>query len=392
MNKKRITLFLISQNISLFGSSVVGFAIIWYITLKTSSGMWLMLATICSMVPQVLISLIGGVWADKYNKKNVIMLADGFIALSTLCLAISFLMGYKNIVMLLLISIIRSIGAGIQTPAVNAIYPQLVPKDKLVTVQGINQTLSSVLLLLAPAIGGLLLGPVKIIWAFMLDVVTASIAIVIIYFIKFKEVKQKKVKKPMFGQLKEGLNYTLNDKYLKLIICFYALSFFLITPIAVLSPLFIERVFGSDVWRLTTNELFWTTGTLLGGIFISLNNKFDNKPFIINICLIAFGITFTMLGIVKKFILFIIIMGIAGIFMPIITTAVTVFIQENVKSTMLGRVFSILQIISSGAMPFAILIFGPLADLIMIETIFIIIGLLMLSLSVMYKLKFKLIK
>ena len=53
--KKRIILFLLSQNISLFGSSVVGFSIVWYITLETSSGTWMMLATLCSMLPQVLI-------------------------------------------------------------------------------------------------------------------------------------------------------------------------------------------------------------------------------------------------------------------------------------------------------------------------------------------------
>jgi len=62
---RKIALFLLSQNVSLFGSSVVGFAIIWYITLETSSGMWLMLSTICSMLPQVIISLWGGVWADR---------------------------------------------------------------------------------------------------------------------------------------------------------------------------------------------------------------------------------------------------------------------------------------------------------------------------------------
>ena len=87
---KKIILFLISQNISLFGSAVVGFCIIWYITLETSSGIWLMLATICSLLPQVVISLWGGVWADRHNRKHLIMLADAFIALATLGIALFF--------------------------------------------------------------------------------------------------------------------------------------------------------------------------------------------------------------------------------------------------------------------------------------------------------------
>ena len=146
--KKRIPLFLLSQNISLFGSSVAGFAVIWHITLTTSSGTWLMLATICALLPQILFSLIGGVLADRHNRKHLIMLSDGFIALATLGLAIAFLLGLERLELLLTISAVRSIGADIQTPAAGAIYPQLVPQEHLTKVQGINQTLNSVLMLL----------------------------------------------------------------------------------------------------------------------------------------------------------------------------------------------------------------------------------------------------
>ena len=68
--KKQIFLFLISQNLSLFGSSVVGFSIIWYITLKTSSGAWITAATIATLVPQVFVSLWAGGAADRYNRKR----------------------------------------------------------------------------------------------------------------------------------------------------------------------------------------------------------------------------------------------------------------------------------------------------------------------------------
>jgi len=122
-NNKKVALFLLSQNISLFGSSVVGFAIIWHITLETSSGLWLMLSTICAMFPQVIVSLWGGVWADRYNRKTLIMLTDGFIALSTFGLAVAFWLGFQRLELLLAVSVVRSIGAGIQTPAVHAIFP-----------------------------------------------------------------------------------------------------------------------------------------------------------------------------------------------------------------------------------------------------------------------------
>jgi DHA3 family macrolide efflux protein-like MFS transporter len=122
----------VSQNISLFGSSVVGFAILWHVTIDTSSGVWIMFTTICSSLSQVLMSLFGGALADRYNRKYLIMLTDGFIALSTLALAVAFLLGVRRLELLLAASVVRSLGAGIQTPAVSAIYPQ---KDVLAISQ-----------------------------------------------------------------------------------------------------------------------------------------------------------------------------------------------------------------------------------------------------------------
>ncbi len=382
---KKIALFLMSQNISLFGSAVVGFSIIWYITLETSSGMWLMLATISSMLPQVIISLWGGVWADRYNRKHLIMLADAFIALATLGLAIAFWMGYKRIELLLAVSVVRSIGAGIQTPAVNAIYPQLVPQEKLARIQGINQTLASILMLLAPAVGGVVLGSMDIGWAFMIDVVTAALAILIISFIKVEKIERTDDIAPMLTELKQGIKYTFSHPLLRGIIICYAFSFFLITPAAVLSPLMVERSFGNEVWRLTANEIVWTVGSLVGGLCVSVYGDFKDKVRTIAICLVAFGVTFGLLGLAGNFIIFLIIMGVAGFFMPIITTAQTVFIQEITQPTMLGRVFSIIQIISGSAMPVAILIFGPLADVVSVEVILIVSGVLLALVGVLYQ-------
>ncbi len=382
---KRIILFLISQNVSLFGSSVVGFAIIWYITLETSSGLWLMLATICSILPQVVISLWGGVWADRHNRKHLIMLADAFIALATFGLAIAFWSGYQRMELLLAVSVVRSIGAGIQTPAVNAIYPQLVPREGLAKVQGINQTLNSVLMLLSPAVGGVVLGSMDIAWAFMLDVVTAALAIFILSFIKVEKIQRTDAPAPMFTDLKQGIDYTFRHPLLRGIIICYACSFFLITPAAVLTPLMIERSFGSDIWRLTANEIVWTAGSMIGGLYVSLHGDFKDKIRTIAICLVAFGVTFGLLGIAGNFTIYLAIMGISGFFMPIIATAETVFIQEITEPTMLGRVFSIVQIISASAIPIAILFFGPLADTVSVESILIVSGVLLAFVGVLYQ-------
>lgn len=383
---RQVVLFLISQNVSLFGSAVVGYAIIWYITLETSSGVWLMLTTICSMLPQVFVSLWGGVWADRYDRKMLIMLSDAFIAVSTLGLAIAFWLGFTRLELLLVVSIVRSVGAGIQMPAVNAIYPQLVPKENLTRVQGINQSLSSVLMLLAPAVGGVVLGTMDLARAFMIDVVTASAAILILRLIVVSRVERSEEPASLLYELKKGVRYAFGNPLLKGIIICYGFSFFLITPAAVLTPLMIERSFGGEVWRLTANEIVWTVGSFVGGIAVSLYGNIKNKILTIALCLVAFGISFTLLGLARNFVLYLLVMGVSGFFMPIIATAETVFIQEITAPQMMGRVFSIIQIITSAAMPLAILLFGPLADVISVETLLIISGFLLAIVGLVYQL------
>ncbi len=381
---KRIVLFLISQNLSLFGSSVVSYAIIWYITLQTSSGLYLMLATLAQMVPHLLVSPYSGVFSDRYNRKLLIMLSDGFIAVATLALAVLFSLGFNSIWALLCVSAIRSLGGGVQAPAVNAIIPQLVDEQQLVRIQGINQSINSALLLLSPAVGGLMLGLFDLYWTFYLDVVTAALAVLFFSFIQVKRPVRTTPMLSVMEEMKLGLRYTFGNPILRNLLICYAFSFFLITPAAILTPLMIERTFGNEVWRLTANEMVWTGGALLGGLLVSLKGSFSNKQRAIALSLILFGLCFTLLGVAPTFLLYLIILGLGGVFMPVINTAEVVMIQEIVREDMLGRVFSIVQLLSGSAIPIGILFFGPLADRVSVQSLLVVSGILLVFVGLLY--------
>ena len=202
------------------------------------------------------------------------MLADGMTAMSTLGLAIAFWAGFRHLKLLLAASVVRSLGAGIQIPAVNAMFPQIVPQESLTKVQGVHQTINSVLLLLAPAVGGVVLGSMDIIWAFMIDVVTAILAVVILALIPLEKVARSEATASMFADLKQGIAYTLHHPLLRGLIVCCACSFFLITPATVLTPLLIERTFGDEVWRLTANEIIWD-----GRLVARRHLRFPPRPF-----------------------------------------------------------------------------------------------------------------
>ena len=84
--KSQAMLFLVSQCITLFGSTLVQMAIIWYVTIQTSSGVWVAAFTVCSYLPQFLISFVAGVWADRHSRKKLIIGADSLAYLDEECL------------------------------------------------------------------------------------------------------------------------------------------------------------------------------------------------------------------------------------------------------------------------------------------------------------------
>ena len=116
--KKDIVLFIASQTISLLGSSLVQYAIMWHITLNTKSGVMMTVFIICGFLPTFFLSPFAGVWADRYNRKTIIILADLFIAVTTLFMAILFKLGYQSMGLLFVMSAFRAIGSGVQNPAI----------------------------------------------------------------------------------------------------------------------------------------------------------------------------------------------------------------------------------------------------------------------------------
>lgn len=111
--KKDIVLFLSSQTISLFGSSLVQYAIMWYVTMNTQSGVMMTVYIICGFLPTFFLSPFAGVWADRYDRKKLIIAADSAIALATLILAIVFMLGYREMWLLFVVAAIRALGAGV---------------------------------------------------------------------------------------------------------------------------------------------------------------------------------------------------------------------------------------------------------------------------------------
>ena len=391
MNEKQIKwksqtmLFLISQCITLFGSTLVQMAIVWYVTIQTSSGVWVTAFTVCSYLPQFLISFIAGVWADRHSRKKLIIGADSIIALVTLLMVLAIPYITDEPVMLgglLIMSVIRSFGAGIQTPAVNAVIPQLVPEEQLMRFNGINATMQSVVQFAAPAAAGALLTVSTLSSTLMIDIVTAIVGVGLLSAVMIPRQVVQCEKASVFSDMKIGVRYAFSDKLLGKVLAVYGIFIFLCVPAGFLAQLLVSRVYGDTYWYLTAVELAGFVGMIVGGLLMSTWGGFKSRVTTMVVGLATFGTLAIGMGLSRQFFVYLVLMIIYGVALTMVQTATTTLIQEKADVCMQGRVFGLLGSMYSGFLPIGMAVFGPMADVIPLTWIMIGSGVALIVLSV----------
>src|SRR5512138_3132898 len=140
------------QALSLFGSALVQFALIWWLTQKSGSATVLAIATLVGMLPQIVIGPFAGAYVDRGNRRLIMILADGTIAAFSLLLAYLFATGTVQIWHVYAILAIRALGGAFHYPAMAASTPLMVPREQLTRINGLNQALQGVNSLVAPPV------------------------------------------------------------------------------------------------------------------------------------------------------------------------------------------------------------------------------------------------
>lgn len=379
--KKRTILFFISQCITLFGSQIVQFAIVWYVTLRTGSGAWVAAFSLCAYLPQFFVAFIGGVWADRFDRKRLIIGADLLIAAVTLAMLL--LMPHMTdeqtlLTGLLVISVIRSAGAGIQQPAVNAVIPQLVPEEQLMRWNGINATMQSVVQFAAPAAAALALNAGDLRATLLIDAITAAGGIGMFACIAIPRQKPAAKQTAMLADMGEGLRYAIGRKAVRRMLIIYGLFLFWSVPAGYLAGLYVSRTYGDTYWYLTAVELIGFGGMMMGGLLMSVWGGFRNRSITLAAGLALFGITAIAMGMSRQFLLYLILMAVYGIALTAVQTAITTMIQENTEGEMQGRIFGLMSSIYASCYPVGMAVFGPAADAVPMQGLMVLSGVVLI--------------
>jgi DHA3 family macrolide efflux protein-like MFS transporter len=374
--KKKVAVFLVGQTITTFGSLLVQYALLWHLTLTTKSGVVLALAAVFGFLPQAIVSIFAGVWADRVNRKLMIIVSDSTIALATLVLAFFMLSGVDDLWLVFLVMAVRSVGAGIQMPAISALIPQIVPTDKLMRVNGINSSVQSSLLIIGPVAAAGIYSTFSLAAILFVDVVTAVIGLSLLATIAVPTLSRaaSNDKPSYFTDLKEGLNYIFSHDLVRWVMVIYSIVFLLVVAPSNLSPLMLVRTFGSDVWLLTILELSFGIGMVAGGALMAIfASKMDRLGMMVGTS-ILFGVLAVVMGFTTNLILFYTLFFLIGLAVPAFSTSSMTLLQETVEPERQGRVFGFVGIVMAVAMPIGMAVLGPLADIVSVEILLVATG------------------
>ncbi|MCW4384934.1 MFS transporter [Salinibacterium sp. SYSU T00001] len=379
--KRDVAIFLSGQTVSLLGSMLVMYAVMWHLTIVTGSGTVLMLSLVFGMLPQAVVSIFGGVWADRHNRKLLIMGADTAIAVATLVLAFLMLSGIDSLWVIYTALAVRSIFAGIQTPAVTAMIPQIVPEAQLMRVNGMFQSVQAGMMLLAPAAAAVIYANMDIVAVFFIDAATALIGVGLLAFIRVPTiVRSGEGPETYFGDLVAGVRYIRSHSSVKWLTGLFALVMLLTGAPGYLTPLLVAREFGEEVWKLTVNELAWGVGFLAAGALVTvIGPKIRRRIRFVVFALLASAVLTATLGLSPNLLVLCVLGALVAATYSLMNAPTMTILQERVEPEMQGRVFGFVGIVMATAMPISMIIFGPLADVWSERTVIIFAGTLLVA-------------
>lgn len=358
------------QALSLFGSALVQFALIWWLTQESGSATVLAFATLAAMLPQILLGPFAGALVDRWDRRRIMIVADATIAGFSLLLAYLFATGTVQVWHIYAIMAIRSIGGAFHFPAMAATTALMVPKDQLTRVNGLNQALQGINTLFAPVVGAALLLVLPTHGILLIDVGTALLAVLPLFFIpiprpeRHAELQAQKVKPSLIQDVRDGLDYIRSIPGFTAIIFMALFLNFVLTPGGALAPLLITKHFGKGAIELGLMESALGVGIIAGGILLSIWGGFKKKIVTSLTGIIGLGIGVMLVGFAPANLFILAVAGhvIMGLMIPVTNGPIGALMQSVVRPDMQGRVMSLLHSGATAITPLALLIAGPFSD------------------------------
>jgi DHA3 family macrolide efflux protein-like MFS transporter len=372
------------QVFSLLGSELVQFALVWWLTTTTGSATVLALATMMAVLPRVFVSPFAGALIDRWNRRSIMMAADGVSALAVVALGALFALDAVQVWHIYTLMFIRSACAAFHWPAMQASTSLMVPEKHLSRVAGLNQALQGLGMIAAPPLGALLLELLPMQGILAVDVATAILAIAPLVFIQVPQPGRtaetgEASGASMLADLREGLSFLRKWPAMLAVVGIAMVVNLLIYPALSLQPLLVTEHFAGNALQLAWMQSAFGVGMVAGGITLGVWGGFKRRAVTGLLALALNGVGLAVVGLAPggAFPLAVGASLFAWFMAPFANGAIFALLQAAVPADMQGRVFTLVQAGSGVMVPLGLVIAGPVADALGVQAWFLIAGLVM---------------
>ena len=365
---------------STIGTWMQQYAQSWLVYELTKSNFYLGIDSFLGQLPILLLMLIGGVIADRHDRRRLLttsqyIQAIAAFALATLVATHSVKVGY-----IFMLSFIAGCGQAFGGPAYQSLIPSLVPRRDLPSAIGLNSTQFNLSRVLGPALGGTVLATIGLAWCFALNGVSFFIVIFALAWLHLPKHTPAKSHKPIRTDLQVGLRYVRNHRLVLTLTVLVFISTFLAMPLITLMPSFATDVlhgFGTPAARLSLLMACQGLGAITGALVVATLGQFKHMGAALLGVQTMLGLLLAAFAMSRMLPLSLVLLFVAGMFYMSTFSISFSLVQLTVPDELRGRVVSIYMVALRSGGPIGALTAGALADAFTAPTIMAMNGLIL---------------
>lgn len=389
--KKNFFLLWSVQGFSLLSTSVLQFALIWWLTEKAGSAITLSLATLSTFLPEIIFGPFTGSIIDRVSRKKILMISAAGIAAVSVTLSTIFRMQAALSGLVLGAILMRSMFNMVRWPTLEAVTAQIVPKENLTQTNAIDYTLRGISGIIGPILGAILMQAVRMETLILFDAIIAVLGIIplsLVIISKAASTPQAPVSFIRFfrhlqKEMKNGFSYIKKTPGLSTFLSYVSMTNLLLMPAESLLPLIVSTHFMGDAKAMSMIGVAFGVGTVLGGVLLGVWGGFRSRTrtSISGDLLFGTGVLLIGMSAADRFPLAVFGWGLAGMGEAFSFTNMHALIQANTHPQMSGRVLSISTSMINLSIPFAMLISAPAAQLFGVSFFYVLCGISVLVFS-----------
>ena len=386
----------VGQILSLLASSIVQFVLIWWLTEKTGSAIYLTMATLALFIPDIFIGPLLSPIIDRCNRKKI-LIASGFgMAFVSILLGVAFRFELITPLMILFAIFARAIFNVVRWPTLEATATRIVPESHLTQVNAIDYIARGISGIIGPILGALFLRTIPMEKTLAADLIAAVGGMIPLFFIRFPSIAKKieqnlnlrELWQRSISELKSGFNYVKRTPGLLLLLGYVSFTNMLLIPAESLLSLMVFKHFHGTETDMSIIGVAFGIGVVAGGLLLSIWKGFSSriKTSISGDLLFGFGVLLVGISSPDQFPLAVFGWGLAGIGESLSLANINALLQAHTRPEMQGRVFSISTSLINLSIPVAMIFSGPVAQTLGVHVWYIFsgLGILLLSGSMMF--------